>query len=82
MYNAKTGIQSGTAEGGNQVMVVQAGGEGTAYAASTLLAKITTTTTGYTFPGLPNTKLYVDTNVSASYASIRIETNGVSCVPL
>ncbi len=79
MYNARTGIQSGTVEGGNQVMVVQAAGDGTGYAKSTLLAKISTGS--YTFPNLPGTVLYVDTNTAASHASIRIETNSQTCGP-
>jgi len=40
MYNKKTGINSGTVEGGNLVMVVEAAQEGTAYAESNLLAKL------------------------------------------
>jgi hypothetical protein len=83
MYNAKMGIQSGTLEGGNQVMVVEAGGEGKDYASSILLKKITTTSSrGFTFPNLSNTVLYVDTNLSPFFASIRIETSGVACAPV
>lgn len=81
MFNAKTGIQSGTVEGGNQVMVVTAGAEGTGYAESTLVQKISTNTAGYALPGFANTVLYVDSKVDGSHASIRIETNGQSCVP-
>ncbi|KAL7490720.1 hypothetical protein ACHAWT_000256 [Skeletonema menzelii] len=80
MYNAKTGIQSGTVEGGNQVMVVTAGAEGTGYSQSTLVQKITTSSTGYSLPGFSNTVLYVDSNTANSHASIRIETNGQACV--
>jgi hypothetical protein len=82
MYNAQTGIQSGTQEGGNQVMVVTAGGEGNSYAVSTLVRKIITDPAGYTLPGFSNTKLYVDSNTAGSHASIRIETNGVTCGPV
>ncbi len=39
-FNAKKGINSGTQEAGNQVTVVEAGGGGTSYAESTLLAKL------------------------------------------
>eukprot|EP00984_Skeletonema_dohrnii_P037107 scaffold38808_cov200-Skeletonema_dohrnii-CCMP3373.AAC.1 len=60
MFNAKTGIQSGTVEGGNQVMVVTAGGEGTSYAASTLVQKLSTNTAGYLLPEFTDTVLYVD----------------------
>ena len=81
MYNAKTGIQSGTQEGGNQVMVVETkAGEGTGYSESVLVQKITTNTAGYSLPGFSNTVLYVDSNTSGSHASIRIETNGQACV--
>ncbi|KAL7457308.1 hypothetical protein ACHAWC_008828, partial [Mediolabrus comicus] len=80
MYNAKTGIQSGTVEGGNQVMVVTTGAEGTGYSESTLVQKITTNTAGYSLPGFSNTVLYVDSNTSGSHASIRIETDGQACV--
>mmetsp|Transcript_3716 Transcript_3716/g.5498 ORF Transcript_3716/g.5498 Transcript_3716/m.5498 type:complete len:621 (-) Transcript_3716:90-1952(-) len=77
MFNAKTGIQSGTVEGGNQVMVVTASGEGTSYAESTLVQKITTNTAGYPLPGFSNTVLYVDSNTPNSHASIRIETGSL-----
>jgi len=40
MFNRKTGNNSGTQEGGNQVLVTSAGAEGSGYAASTLLAKL------------------------------------------
>jgi len=40
MYNKKTGVNSGTAEGGNTVMVVEAGAEGTGYAESWLMGKL------------------------------------------
>mmetsp|Transcript_22689 Transcript_22689/g.47797 ORF Transcript_22689/g.47797 Transcript_22689/m.47797 type:complete len:760 (-) Transcript_22689:153-2432(-) len=39
-YNKATGINSGTLEGRNQVMIVRASGEGTSYAVSDLLAKL------------------------------------------
>jgi len=39
-FNRKTGFNSGTVEGGDQVTVVSAGGEGTGYAESELLAKL------------------------------------------
>eukprot|EP00984_Skeletonema_dohrnii_P006533 scaffold2348_cov76-Skeletonema_dohrnii-CCMP3373.AAC.3 len=77
MFNAKTGIQSGTVEGGNQVMVVTAPGEGTSYGESTLVQKITTNTAGYPLPGFSNTVLYVDSNTPNSHASIRIETGSL-----
>lgn len=80
MFNAKTGIQSGTVEGGNQVMVVTTGAEGTGFSQSTLVQKISTTTTGYSLPGFSNTILYVDSKVDGSHASIRIETGGQACV--
>mmetsp|Transcript_23984 Transcript_23984/g.47645 ORF Transcript_23984/g.47645 Transcript_23984/m.47645 type:complete len:619 (-) Transcript_23984:88-1944(-) len=77
MFNAKTGIQSGTVEGGNQVMVVTAPGEGTSYGESKLVQKITTNTAGYLLPGFSNTVLYVDSNTPNSHASIRIETGSL-----
>jgi hypothetical protein len=40
MYNKKSGINSGTVEGGNMVTVVEADGEGTAYGESWLVAKL------------------------------------------
>jgi hypothetical protein len=40
MYNKKTGVNSGTVEGGNTVMIVEAGGEGTSYSESNLKAKL------------------------------------------
>jgi len=40
MFNRKTGNNSGTQEGGNQVLVTSAGAEGNGYAASILLAKL------------------------------------------
>ena len=39
-FNRKVGSNSGTVEGGNQVMVWRAGGEGSGYAESELLAKL------------------------------------------
>ncbi len=39
-YNRKRGINNGTMESGNQVTVTRAGGEGTRYAESELLAKL------------------------------------------
>mmetsp|Transcript_28882 Transcript_28882/g.44125 ORF Transcript_28882/g.44125 Transcript_28882/m.44125 type:complete len:734 (-) Transcript_28882:114-2315(-) len=39
-YNKKAGINSGTVEGANQVMVTSQGGEGASYAESSLLAKL------------------------------------------
>ena len=39
-YNRKSGINSGTQEAGNQVTITQAGGKGTSYAESELLAKL------------------------------------------
>lgn len=39
-FNAKKGINSGTQEAGNMVTVVEAGGGGTSYSPSTLLAKL------------------------------------------
>ena len=79
MFNAATGIQSGTQEGGNTVMVVTAGAEGTGYAESTLTAKLSPSTTGYALPGFTNTVLYVDSRVDNQYVTIRIETNGQAC---
>lgn len=61
-------------------MVVTAGAEGTGYSESTLVQKITTSSTGYSLPGFSNTVLYVDSNTANSHASIRIETNGQACV--
>jgi len=40
MYNKKTGINSGTVEGGNLVTIVEADGEGTTYGESWLVAKL------------------------------------------
>ncbi len=80
MFNAKTGIQSGTKEGDNTVMVVAAEAEGTDYSESTLLSKLSPSATGYSIPGFFNTVLYVDSRVDNQYASIRIETNGQACV--
>lgn len=40
MYNKKTGVNSGTVEGGNTVMIVEADGEGTSYGQSWLMAKL------------------------------------------
>jgi len=86
MFNAKTGIQSGTVEGGNQVMVVTARVSGMSYAGSTLVQKITTNTAGYSLPGFTNTVLYVDAINSdatgtVTHASIRIETGPLCPTP-
>lgn len=40
MYNKQVGINSGTVEGGNQVLIVQASAEGSGYAPSYLVSKL------------------------------------------
>eukprot|EP00957_Ditylum_brightwellii_P028357 2141362-Ditylum_brightwellii.AAC.1 len=39
-FNSKTSFNSGTAEGGNQVMIVRVGSEGKGYAESELVSKL------------------------------------------
>ena len=82
-FNRQSGINSGTQEGGNQVTVVQAGGEGTSYAESSLLAKLgaggswSGTIDGKT---MKVTVLSITTSASPAYATVRISENGNSCI--
>jgi hypothetical protein len=81
-FNRQSGINSGTVEGGNQVTVVQAGGEGTSYAESSLLAKLSA---GGSWSGtidgktMKVTVLSITTSASPAYATVRISENGNSC---
>jgi hypothetical protein len=81
MYNKKTGINSGTVEGGNLVTVVEANGEGTAYGESWLVAKLGAgkiyTASNYLSAGkdLVITVLSIGTT-----ANVRIEYGGL-CTP-
>ena len=81
-FNRKIGINSGTVEAGDQVTVVQAGGEGTSYAESSLLAKLSA---GGSWSGVVDGKtmvvnvLSINTSASPAYAKIRISENGIVC---
>ena len=81
-FNRQTGINSGTVEAGNQVTVVQAGGEGTSYAESSLLAKLSA---GGSWSGIIDGKtmivnvLSINTVASPAYAQVRISENGLAC---
>jgi hypothetical protein len=78
MYNKKTGINSGTMEGGDQVTVVEADGEGTDNGESWLVAKLGAgqvyTASNYTVAGkdLVITVLSIGTT-----ANVRIEYDGL-----
>jgi len=78
MYNKKTGINIGTVEGGNMVMVVEANGEGTAYAESELVAKLSASQS-YTAPNyLGNGEDLVISVLSiGATADVRIEYGGL-----
>ncbi len=83
-FNRQTGVNSGTVEAGNQVTVVQAGGEGTSYAESSLLAKLSA---GGSWSGIIDGKtmtvnvLSITTSSSPAYATVRVSENGNSCTP-
>jgi hypothetical protein len=82
-FNRQSGINSGTVEAGNQVTIVQAGGEGTSYAESSLLAKLSA---GGSWSGVVDGKtmvvnvLSINTVASPAYAQVRISENGLACV--
>jgi hypothetical protein len=79
-YNRKSGINNGTMEAGNSVTVTRAGGEGTRYAQSELLAKLNG---GGTWSGIVSGKnmtvkvLSIDTTLK--FARVRISENGIAC---
>jgi hypothetical protein len=81
-FNRQSGINAGTMEGGNQVMVTQQGGEGTSYAESELVAKLSA---GSTWSGAVSGKNMVVNVLSINLASfpafacVRISENGGSC---
>ena len=77
-FNRQTGINSGTQEAGNRVLIQRADGEGTSYAESELLAKMVAGNT-YTldnFDGsgydLTVTVNAINTSVSPGYADVTI----------
>ena len=78
MYNKKTGINSGTAEAGNLVTVVEADAEGMAYGESWLVAKLSA---GQSYTGsnyLGNGKDLVISVLSiGATANVRIEYDGL-----
>jgi hypothetical protein len=84
-FNRKTGINSGTVEGGNQVTITSAGEEGEAYAESNLLAKLSAggSYTIANFEGTGNAAVItvesINTGTSPAVANVRIEYAGVSC---
>ena len=79
-YNRKIGINNGTVEAGNRVTVTRAGGEGTKYAESELLAKLNN---GGTWSGIVSGKnmtvkvLSIETTFE--FARVRISENGIPC---
>ena len=81
-FNRKTGINSGTKEGGNQVLIQQAEGEGEVFAKSTLVGKLSQggshTLSNFLSTG-KNVVISVDSiNLSnPGMANIRIEYDGV-----
>merc|ERR1712226_1276470 len=84
-YNKRAGVNSGTVEGGNQVMITSTGSEGTAYSESELLAKLSVggTHTIVDFEGTGNdvtiTFESMDTSASPSPARVVISYNGMVC---
>lgn len=84
-YNKKAGVNSGTVEGGNQVMITSTGSEGTAYSESELLAKLSVggTHSIVNFEGTGNdvtiTFESMDTSASPSPARVVISYNGMVC---
>ena len=81
-FNRKTGINSGTVEAGNQVLIQRAAGEGTSYAESELLTKMVTgssfTLSNFDGSGydLIVTVDEINTSVSPGYADVTI---GAGC---
>ncbi|KAL3762703.1 hypothetical protein ACHAWU_001648 [Discostella pseudostelligera] len=81
-FNRKIGINSGTQEAGNQVTVVKAGGEGSSYAESDLVAKLSV---GGSWSGVVDGKimivkvLNINTSSSPGYAQVRISEDGNLC---
>ena len=81
-FNRQIGINSGTQEAGNQVTVVKAGGEGSIYAESDLVAKLSV---GGSWSGVVDGKimivkvLNINTSSSPGYAQVRISENGSLC---
>ena len=84
-YNKKAGVNSGTLEGGNQVMITSRESENTAYSSSELLAKLSIggTYTIANFEGTGNdvtiTFESMDTSVSPNPARVVISYNGMVC---
>jgi len=77
-FNRKTGINSGTVEAGNQVTVVEQGGEGTGYAESSLKAKLGNggiyTISNFDGSGQDATIVVnsINTNVNPGFANVSI----------
>ncbi|KAL7455257.1 hypothetical protein ACHAWC_007593, partial [Mediolabrus comicus] len=75
MYNKQVGINSGTQEGGGQVLIVQAGAEGSGYAPSNLVSKLSSGGS-YSIPDFLGDGTAVNINfieVVNGKASIKIE---------
>ncbi|KAL3760237.1 hypothetical protein ACHAWU_001747 [Discostella pseudostelligera] len=81
-FNRQIGINADTVEAGNEVTVDRAGGEGSSYSETELLAKLVA---GERWSGVIDGKtmivnvLTINTFASPAYASIRISENGNSC---
>ena len=80
MFNLKEGTNSGTVEGGSQVLITSAGGEGNSYAESELVAKLSANGeyiildfdgSGFDLKLVVNT---VNTNANPAYADVTVST--------
>lgn len=84
-YNKQSGLNSGTQEGGNQVMITAATGEGTNYAPSTLLAKLSAgsfySISNFEGTGKAITVTFeaLDFTTTPAAARVIIAYNGMSC---
>merc|ERR1712176_533833 len=79
-YNRKTGINSGTVEGGNTVTVQRQGANGASYAESELLAKLNAGNS-YTISANNMIVTFVETATSngVQSARVRVSLNGEQC---
>jgi len=84
-FNRATGINSGTREGRNQVLVTTTGEEGRAYSESTLLAKLNAIES-YTISNFAGTGSdltvsvdSIETSSNPGFAQVRIEIGGEQC---
>jgi len=83
MFNRRSGINSGTVEGGDQVIINSAGGEGNNYAESELLAKLSQsgsyTISNFDGTGFDLTVTVTQINLSGTaYADITVSVEGTA----